>query len=242
MKKLPPGTTLILPAADLVLDIFDKLQEYGKKPGQIMIAHALTIKPADEDDVICGINRVSVADLVAAMYLDVLNSNAKWNLHQGEEHHFNQQWIKMIEGRTEKTFPIDMKKELYVQVFRRTFDQVDERLQEYMDTDPSWNVWYARRHGLDVMVEKGSDFRILDWERRILLGSEYQKLKDENEPIPSGAWLPDSDAARFAELLSTQQVRPSPLGKSSIDTYDALQAKEKKSRVQSRRGRGKNVL
>jgi hypothetical protein len=242
MKKLPPGTTLVLPAADLVLEIFDKLQEYSKKPGQIMIAHALTIKPIVEDSAVCGINRVSIADLVAAMYLDLLNSNAKWNLHQGEEHHFNQQWIKMIQGRTEQTFPVGMKNELYVQVFRRMFDQIDERLQEYMDTDPSWNVWYARRHGLDVMIEKGPDFRILDWERRMLLGSEYQKLKDENEPIPSNAWLPDSDARRFAELLSTQQTRPSMLGQSTIDAYDAQRAKEQKSRMPAHRRRGKRAL
>jgi hypothetical protein len=230
IKNLPVGCTVVLPATDLVLDVFEKIQEYAKRPGQTLIAHALVIKSSYVDgDLMRGINRSTVAHLIAAMYLDMLNSYAKWSHNQGVEHHFHQQWAKMVEG-WESRNSSDEANRLFVEVFRNAYDQIDARVTELLNPKESWNVWYVRRNGLDVLAEKGPDFRILDWERRMRLGTDYLKAKNDGEPIPEQAWLPDEEARRFCELLTTQQARPSMLGQSSVDTLDANESKQRRGR------------
>lgn len=221
-KKAPPiGTILVVPATDIVLDTFDRLQDYATRPGHNLIGTALKRGTFGTD---VGINRHTVAALIAAIYADTLNCQSKWNVGRDETHHFDRQWQKMVDG-WERQISTGVSVSLFVDVFRSTYDMIDTRLEDLFDPSESWSVWYTRCHGFDVVIEVGQDFRVIDWERRMALGAEHQKMKDAGESLPAGAWLPDEDSQRFIDLLTTQQTRPSMLGQSSIDKLDAAQSR-----------------
>lgn len=52
-------------------------------------------------------------------------------------------------------------------------DHVEVRIHEVMDTflpDRTWDVWYMTKFGKDLMIVRGQDYRVLDWERRMASG------------------------------------------------------------------------
>lgn len=60
-------------------------------------------------------------------------------------------------------------KELCNKVIDRHEILIENILDEFMgdvDSDAMWLVWHTLRIGMDVILEKGTDFRLLDYERR----------------------------------------------------------------------------
>jgi hypothetical protein len=229
MKKLPTGTTLVLPAVDMVMGILDRMEIFAAQPGRELFAEMLAYKPVPQDNV-QGINRVSVAELVTAIYLDLLQETSKWAKIAGYVNHTEKQWTRMVRGWDDN---VDQKLEnqLFADVIQEAYEDIHDWVLEFDDGDPTWHVWYVRRLGFDILLEKGPDYRILDWERRMKAGADYIKGQEAGETMPSEAWFPDDEGRRFAELLTQQQKEASPLGKSSIDEMDGVQ---KKARARAR--------
>lgn len=38
------------------------------------------------------------------------------------------------------------------------------------ETDAMWYIWYSRRIGTDLLIERGSDYRVVEFERNVLSG------------------------------------------------------------------------
>lgn len=245
MKKLPAGTTLVLPGIDLVLGILDRMEDFAAQPGRELFAEMLAYKPVSSKDSVRGINRTSVAELVAAIYLDLLQETSQWAKIAGYENNTDKQWIRMVRGWSDKVSK-KLENQLFKDVIQDAYEEIHDWLNEFDDGDPSWHVWYVRPVGLDIMIEKGQDFRILDWERRMKAGADYIAAQEAGETMPTEAWAPDADGRRFAELLTQQQREASPLGKSSIDEMDGQKKKARsraRTRPQSRHGyRRSNAL
>lgn len=232
MNKLPAGTTLVLPAADMVLGILERMEIFAAKPGRELFAEMMAHKPVTTDST-QGINRITVAELVKALYIDLLQESSKWAKFAGHIDNYETQWKKMVRGWDDNVSK-KLENQLFTEVIRDAYDEIHDWLNEFDDGDPSWHVWYVRRLGLDIMIEKGQDYRILDWERRMKAAADHLKAEEAGEQMPPEAWVPDAEARRFAELLTQQQAEASPLGKSTIDAMDG--AKRKARRPAGRHG------
>lgn len=237
MTKLPnlaPGKILILPGADMVLGFMERMEVFALAPGHEMFAEALKHKPASPKSRYQGINRISIANLIVAMYVDMLHETSRWARIAGyeEESATQKQWTHMVKDWNDR---VDRKLEqtLYRQVIEPVFEEIHNWVLNFDGSDPSWHVWYVRRMGLDIIIEKGQDYRVLDWTRRMEAGVEYLKLREEGDlqtPSPD-AWMPDAEGRRFAELMALQQRNPLPVGKSKLD------AAKEKQRIPRGRGR-----
>lgn len=235
MKKITVGTTLVLPAADMVLGILERAELFSLQPGNELFKTMLEQK-LPHDNVV-GINRISVAELVVALYLDQLHGFCKWTPQAGTDFYYDSEMVKLVKGW--KDLSSQQQKAFYTEVIQPAYEEVHDWVLEFDRDQDSWHIWYVRRLGLDVIVEKGTDYRILDWERRMALAADHQRAVDEGETPPEGAWLPDDEAQRFVTLLMQQQKAPSPLGKS---TMDALDQKRRELAEKRTRRRGKGVL
>lgn len=234
MNKLPAGTTLVLPGADMVLGILDRMEIFAAKPGRELFAEMLAYKPVSKDQ-IQGINRISVAELLKAIYLDLLQETSKWAKIAGPQDYTENQWKRMVKGWDDKVSK-KLENQLFAEVIRDAYEEIHDWLNQFDSGDPSWHVWYVRRHGLDTVLEKGPDYRILDWERRMKAGADYLKAQEQGDQLPPEAWQPDAEGRRFAELLTQQQSEASPLGKSSIDEMDKVAKKARRVRPSGRHG------
>lgn len=58
---------------------------------------------------------------------------------------------------------------VYCDIFDKYLVGLEQFLDHFVGRD-SWIVWYTRDIGGDVVIEQGTDFRILDWERRMASG------------------------------------------------------------------------
>lgn len=221
MKKLSAGTLLVLPATDMVMGILDRMEIFAEKPGRELFAEMMAYKPGPKDT-ICGINRNSVGDLVKAIYLELLQESSEWAKLAGPENYIDNQWKKMVRG-WEDNVSRKLENQMFTAVIREAYDEIHDWLNEFDDGEPSWHVWFVRRHGLDIAIEKGPDYRILDWERRMRAGADYLKAQEAGEPLSPEAWVPDAEGRRFAELLTQQQSEASALGKTVTDEMDKAQ-------------------
>lgn len=234
MKKIAVGTSLILPAVDMVMGILERAEFFADQRGNEMFAEVL------EGKILCGvksqgITRNSVADLVVAMYLDQLNNYSKWTPNQGSEEYYEAQIIKMVPGWSD--LPSTQQFKFFNEVLRPAYELIHDWVLTFENDCDHWHLWYARRLGLDVVIEKGQDYRIVDWERRMAAGAEHQAHQEAGETPPAHAWLPDDDAKRFVELIKQQQVGPSPLGTTFTDAIDKQRSEIKRKSNRTRRGR-----
>lgn len=226
MKKPPlellPGTILILPTAALVSDFLDRMKKFADKSKHKAFALALTHGPALSETDYQGINPSSVADLAVAMFSDILEGMSAWVTIAGcqQDSATEKQWAKMVMGWNEN---IDgrTRQSLFTRVEEDMFDVIHDWVVSFDNVTPSWNVWYVRRMGHDVVVEKGQDYRILDWTRRMEAGAEYLKDQEEGSSLPAEAWVPDAECRRFTELMLMQQRAPSPIARSKLDSAKA---------------------
>lgn len=239
MKKLPTGMTIIVPAIGMVNDIMDKIEVFAEQPDREIFVKALAHKPVTGGR-ICGINRNSIGDLIVAMYLDMLADASMWARLTASADHTTTQWNKMVDGFDEKV-PRTLQNLLFRDVTQEAYEDVHDWLNEFDTEHQSWNVWYVRRIGLDIMLEKGEDYRVLDWERRMQQGADNQKAKAEGETLPESAWLPDPDSQRYVDLLKVQQSRPSMLGKSHAEEQDSERRRAQKRKPISRRRYGQGT-
>lgn len=226
---------MVLPASDMVLGILERMEDFAAQPGREILRDMLAFKPVPKGKVL-GINRVSVAELVKAMYLDLLHETSKWAQLTGHESYVDLQWKRMVHKYDEN---VDKKLEaqIFSEVIRDAYEEIHDWVLQLDGAEPTWHVWYVRRMGLDIMVEKGPDYRILDWERRMRQGAEHLKAvkAGETEKLPKDAWLPDAEGQRFAELLALQQSEGTALGKSSADELDHQQKKRRENVRAARR-------
>ena len=237
MKKILTGTMIIVPGVNMVLDLLDRLEVFAQKPGREVFARMLELK-APPDALVQGINRQTVADLVAALYLDMLQETSKWAQVAGKADHTTAQWKRMVENWTEISTR-KLENELFVEVIRDAYEDIHDWLNGFDSGEPSWHVWYVRRLGLDIAIEKGPDFRILDWERRMRAGADHLKAQENGDQLPPEAWLPDEDGKRFAELIQFQSTQPTMLGKSAVDELDNQQRQAKRRSLQRNRPSGR---
>lgn len=217
MNKLPIGAGLTLPAADMGVAILERMQEFAEQPGMEPFKKALEFRPIPNGKM-RGINRFSIADLIAAMYLDQLHNFCKWN-NGATEAYTNAQWARMVENWNE--IPTKIESELFNKVIQPAYEEIHDWILWFSENQDDWSIWYVRRDGLDVLIVRGEDYRILDWERRMAKAADYVEAEEKGEPLAAHTWVPDDDARRFVELLKQQQREPSPLGKTAIDAHDS---------------------
>lgn len=236
MKKIAVGTSLILPAVDMVMGILERAELFSIQAGNGVFAEVLegVHHTHFKHD---GITRNSVAELVVAMYLDQLNNFSKWTPNQGTDEYYETQMVKMVPGWLDLS--TEHQNAFFNEVVRPAYEEIHDWVVSFEDDCANWHLWYVRRLGLDVIVEKGQDYRIVDWERRMAAGAEHQKAAEAGETLPANAWLPDDDSQRFIDLIKQQQVSPSPLGKTAIEELDKQRAEIAQARRRSRRGRGR---
>lgn len=241
MNNLPIGAGLKLPAADLGVGILERMQEFAELPGMEPFKAALEYRPLPKGQM-RGINRASVAELIAAIYLDMLHNFTKWNTDPPEMY-TQAQWARMVEGWNE--IPTKVENDLFNKVIRPAYEEIHDLLSWFDEGNDGWSIWYVRRDGYDVLVVRGEDFRILDWERRMAKAVDYVEAEEKGESLPTHTWVPDDDSRRFVSLLKQQQREASPLGKTAIDAYDQERAEQRKrlTRPQRRawRSQGPNL-
>lgn len=227
MKKITVGTTLVLPGVEMVLGILERTEYFAMQEGNELFQRMLELKTPKGR--VKGINRITVAELLTALYLDQLHNYCKWTPMSGADQYYEDQIQVMVEGWT--GLGTSHQNAFYQEVVQPAYEEVHDWVNRFEDNEDSWHIWYVRRLGLDVIVEKGPDYRIVDWERRMQLAADHQKMVEEGETLPEGAWVADGEAKRFIELLMRQQKQPTPLGKSVVDELD------KQRRAMSRTGR-----
>lgn len=204
MKYLPTGTTLVLPGVNLVLDFLDRAEQFAEGKGCEIFKEALAYRPKAKGSYL-GINQNSVADLAVAIYRDLLRSTSQWAQCAGTTECTDEQIHRLVKdwGRN-----VGLKQEalFWDAVVKDLWESIHDWVVAFDSNEPGWFVWYVKRLGLDIVVEKGPDYRILDWERRMRAGYDAKKAQDEGETLPPEAWLPDDEALRFVELLSSQRL------------------------------------
>lgn len=217
MKNVSVGTVVVLPAHVMVLEIIERMEEFAKLPGNEIFAEALAYRniPGRTH---CGISRITVADLAVAMYLDMLCNYCQWNTSGPNDQYTEEQWRKMVPRWKDLTREQEVV--MFNAVIRPAYEAIGDWCEQFKTTADGWHVWAARRVGFDVIIEKGEDFRVLDWNRRMELAKDYIEAEANSEPLPAEAWVPDRDARRFVELLRQQMQEASPLGKMAIDNHD----------------------
>lgn len=55
-------------------------------------------------------------------------------------------------------------------LFVSAFDPIELRISNRLDMfipEATWNVWYTKAFGQDLLLEQGTDYRIADWTRRM---------------------------------------------------------------------------
>lgn len=60
--------------------------------------------------------------------------------------------------------------------FREVLDDFELATQEWVANfipEPTYDIWYLTQFGRELVIDKGPDFRIVDWERRMKSG-EWQ--------------------------------------------------------------------
>lgn len=82
-----------------------------------------------------------------------------------------------IDDLLEKYFPWyagdqsdDHSRDFYYFVVDHLILAVDELLADIVERE-TWIIWYMRRLGDDVVIEKGEDFRIVEFERQVRAGT-----------------------------------------------------------------------
>lgn len=146
-----------------------------------------------------GINYASVMALLDAMAIDYFNHNARWmrttndrTLSAHEE--CEAQLMRMIPRWDNPGDPLEVRFQFEIssEVVDVVWEQIKLRLDMITEGTSEWVVWYTRRVGSDLLIEKGEDFRILDWNRRI-----------ENQ-----IWVEnDAETDVFRKNISTQTHR-----------------------------------
>lgn len=230
MNNLPIGHGLTVPTSDKVEGILERFQAFAEKPGNEPIAEALKYRPIP-NGTNQGINRASITDLVAAMYLDMLHNFSKWNHGGANDEYVQAQLQRMIPQWNEA--PSSMYGRILSEVIKPVDEEVHDWVVWFNPADADWSIWYVRRLGYDVIIVRGEDYRILDWERRMALAKDFVEAEENGETPPSDAWVPDKEARRFVELLKQQQHEPSPLGKTAIDDLDNERIRRRRQLVRT---------
>ncbi|WJJ55220.1 hypothetical protein [Xanthomonas phage RTH11] len=220
----------------MVLEIIERMNEFAQLPGNEIFAEALAYRymPGRTHT---GISRLPVADLVVAMYLDMLCNYCQWNISGPNDQYTEEQWRKMVPRWKDVTREQEIA--MFNAVVQPAYEVIGDWAEQFKTTADGWHVWGARRVGLDVIIEKGEDYRILDWNRRMELAKEYVDAESKDEPLPPEAWVPDHEARRFVELLRQQMREPSPLGKMAIENHDKELARRKAQAKPNRKQRGR---
>lgn len=105
-------------------------------------------------------------EIIVAMFDDAVGQQLRWSneshgrMHQ-TIHSFWPWWDDMGEEPISDSF--------YTQVLDELEIEVQEWVQRLIP-DSTWLVWYVRALGPDIILEKGEDFRVLDWHRRMATG------------------------------------------------------------------------
>lgn len=149
----------ILPVTDLTIDLHARTLHFCAQRG---------IVPLTQDS-----GRV----LVAAMVDDEINHRLHWtdpsdNIMQalGE----TVSWWLPERYLTGKTREAEVCREYYQTVIDRFVGRVSEVMDFFMsplNTEEMWHVWYTMSLGEDLILEKGEDYRIIEFERQVLQGA-----------------------------------------------------------------------
>lgn len=100
-------------------------------------------------------------------------------------------------------------------VLEPVFDMVQQVIQQFLSKQ-TWDMWYIRCWGRDVVVEKGEDYRVLDWQRRMDSGEWSMSAIPPNPQADAddyqGANAQSLDDSRAMELYLRQVGRFNPPG------------------------------
>jgi len=81
-------------------------------------------------------------------------------------------------------------------------DELSAWLSNYM-SGAGWHVWTVEEIGSDLVLSKGEDYRVLDWERRMASGEWKQEYVPDSAPLPTinaGATLAGHTASEIEEI------------------------------------------
>lgn len=146
------GVFVILPVYDMAMQLIQDYNAYREKypespfRGDIQIEHAVM--------------------LVTAMLDDALNRNLLWVKRGRALSHDLDTALEKLFGHWDSNLNDPHSEALYLSVF----DHIDIRLSNLLHPyipEPTWNVWYTKPLGNDVLLEQGTDYRIADWTRRM---------------------------------------------------------------------------
>lgn len=181
MKNIKVGTTVILPGHLLVKGMKDRWAAY-------CLQH---MKDGGEA---LGITSDAFPRILAALYQDTLENYAHWSPSQGSDANYSRLMFEYIPHWGQ--ISDKAQNQLFHEVFQPALDEVVSWVYQLDSDEDRWRIWYVKRLGSDILIEKGPDFRIVDWERRIELGAEYLDQKEEGVDLPEDAWVLD-DASRY---------------------------------------------
>ena len=57
--------------------------------------------------------------------------------------------------------------------FSEVLDEFEQSIMEWVSNfipQPTYDIWYLTQFGRDLVIDRGPDFRIVDWERRMKSG------------------------------------------------------------------------
>ncbi|QVD49119.1 hypothetical protein LUCX_49 [Xanthomonas phage vB_XciM_LucasX] len=231
MNNLPPSTVYVVPGIEIVQGLLDRFELYAsneKKASHQLVRKMLDHRPL-KGDTVQGINFKSVSALVYALYLDAIEQRSHWAALAGPSDAYERQMGKMIAGYSEA--PMEFTARVFMDVVDEAEISVEESMRLIEAGGKTWNVWYVRQLGPSIMLEKGPDYRILDWERRMAAAAELI----DGEDLPPEAWRPDGEARRFAQLMRKAQTTCTVTGFEASRQLDTTRIKSKPARVTRRR-------
>lgn len=111
-------------------------------------------------------------EICTAMADDLVNNRMQWCRQKDTfmdliEHHL--EWFKFDcdDRRSKKTRAIsDL---FYTSVIDHVWLTIDSMIGDTVGSE-TWTIWHIRKIGSDLLLEKGEDYRVVDWERRMASG------------------------------------------------------------------------
>ena len=178
-----------------------KSQLESNDPAKRRSAMALSQKPLEERTELVLLD---LADrLVRAAAEDALNDRMIW-LRVGTHHALDTLLLETFQGWDESAHQ-KQSAHFYSEVIDEMLIRI-ERWMQFAIPERSWNIWSLRTIGQDLLMEKGEDYRVVDWTRRMESGEWTDSLVSDSHLLDDNV----EQANETAQKAFVSQIHADP--------------------------------
>lgn len=139
--------------------------------------------------------------IVQAMVEDFLNYQMHWT-RQATCDALTNQRLAVLFPYWDDERAVKAAQHYHTAVLEQIFDTVGQVVQQFVP-NKTWTMWYVSKYGRDMTIERGEDYRVLDWQRRMDSGEWTMSSIPPNPATSEGE---DFEAANAHALAGTNNA------------------------------------